>query len=189
MGIGYSIFIVAATIVAFLLYENVNTERRESYFRRSDLTEEERRQEVKASWSDRIVIITRLAIYATSAVFAFFGDILGIILAVFFTVEGIAHIYFEAASADKSKAAAWTFLSLPFAAVCACAIGKIGSLILGIIIGVVLVVGVRFASKIIDLLKGSRANTRETATNETRTEESEATEELPRRRIRTQGGN
>ena len=189
MGIGYGIFIVAATIVAFLLWENVNAERRESYFRRSDLTKEERRQEVKASWGDRMAIITRLAIYATSAVAAFFGDILGIILTAFFTLEGIFYVYKEAASADKPKAAALTFLALPFAAVCACAIGKIGSLILGIIIGVVLVVGVRFASKIIDLLKGSHANTRETVTNETRTEEPETTEELPKRRIRTQGGN
>ena len=180
---GYSIFIVAFTTVAYLLYENVTAERKKAYLRRTDLTEAERQKETTESWKDHLIILTRLVIYAASAAAAFLGDILGIGLTIVFTVDGVCRLYYEAASADKSRAAALTFLIVPFAAVVACAISKFGgTLILGIIIGIALIVGVRFASKIVGWLQNFHANiSTEENTEDESSEEEEDTTETPRR--------
>ena len=180
---GYSMFIVAFTTVAYLLYESVTAERRKKYLQRTDLTEAERQKEMRESWKDRMIIIARLAIYAASAAAAFLGDILGIGLTIIFTVDGICHIYGEAATADKSRAAALTFLIIPFAAVAACAISKFGgTLILGIIIGIALIAGVRFAQNIISWLRNFQSGTNTDDSSETDSEEEEEdTTEIPRR--------
>jgi len=179
---GYAIFIVAFTVVAYLLYESVTAERRKAYLRRNDLTEAERHAETRASWGDRMAIISRLAVYAASAAAAFLGDILGIALTIFFTVEGIAHIYYEAASASKSRAAALTFLVIPFATVSACAISKVSSLILGIIIGILIIAGVRFAATIVGWIKNLHINiATDDAEEETSTKEEDTTHETTKR--------
>lgn len=187
MNIGYSILIIALSIVAFLIYEDVTTKRREIYFKRLDLTEEERRKEMKNSWGDRMAILVRLIIYVVSAVFGFLGDALGFILTVFFTVEGIAHIYYEAIDVEKSRAVALTFLGIPFATVVTCAISQwTSSIILGLIVGAVILVTIRFAGNVWETIRGvfKRITTFEDEAKEKETPVTEHEVETPRVAIR-----
>ena len=154
MNIGYSVFIVALSIVAYLMYVDVTIKRMNNFFKRNDLTEEARHTETRDSWRDRMAALARIALYAVSAVFAFMGNFLGIILTWFFTIEGFGYIFWEATKAKQDMAVAMTYLAIPFGAVVACAISKwTSSIILGLIIGLALVVAVRFASSVIAFFK------------------------------------
>lgn len=150
MNIGISVCIIALSVIGFIMFDNVTTARKEKYLKRTDLTEEARHAEAKESWQDRMAAIARIAIYATSAVAAFSGDLLGIILTCFFTVEGYGYILIQSAKANKSMAVAMTYLALPFGAVIGCAVALFASSVaLGFIVGLASLVLVRFASKVV----------------------------------------
>lgn len=154
MEIGYSVLIIGLSIVAFIMYANVTAKRMNNFFKRTDLTEEARHKETRESWYDRMAALARIALYTVSAVFAFNGDFLGIILTWFFTVEGFGYVFWTAIEAKQDMAVAMTYLAIPFGGVIACAISKwTSSIILGLIIGFALIVAVRFASTVFSFCK------------------------------------
>ncbi len=136
-NLGHVILVIAATVIGFVLYDNVTGARKKEYLDSHELTAHQRKELEKEGWHDRLIVIVRLAIYALSAVFALGGDALGIILVILFTFDGLAYVYKEAFTASKSRAAALTFLTIPFGALVMAFsmkfVGIIGGILLGIL--------------------------------------------------------
>ncbi|MBR3320012.1 hypothetical protein IKG20_01785 [Candidatus Saccharibacteria bacterium] len=171
MGIGYSILVVATLVMTFFLYENIMTKRMGEYFERNDFTPEERIEESRRFWRDRMVLIFRLLIFGACLIAALFGDILGLVLTVVFTVEAFIYLYREARNASsKDKAAALTFLGFPFGVAVFCLMAKyLNMTILGIIVGIVLVALIRSMPGLDNLFSNLCNNNEEEEEEEERT--------------------
>ena len=139
-NIGHIILVIAATVVGFVLYDNVICSLKKEYLENHAIDKETRREMEKEDAHDRLIMIIRLAIWCLCAAFALTGNILGIILAVPFTIDALVYIYHGAYLASKSTAAALTFLAVPFGAlIMACTMSPIG-IIGGILLGILTVV-------------------------------------------------
>ena len=118
-NIGHIILVVAATIVAFLLYENLEKARKKKYLETHEMSREARCYREREDRNNRWALIARLIIWCTCAVFAFLGDTLGVILTALFTFEALCHIYYEAFGAEKTRAGSLILLAIPFGALIA----------------------------------------------------------------------
>ena len=140
MNLGHIILVVVATVIGFILYDNITNARKKAYFSAHKLSKEERAEMEKDALKDRLIIIVRLAIWCVSAVFALLGDTLGVILTVFFTLEALFRMYTEAYGATKSRVSALTLLAIPFGALIMAYGMKSLGIVWGIILGILTII-------------------------------------------------
>lgn len=135
---GHLLLVVAATIIGFTLYANIEASRKKDYFEAHDVSKEDRVELEKEEFRNKAILLIRLLIWLACVVSALFGEVLGIVLSIVFTTEAVFHIYAESYGAVRSRVSSLTMLAIPFGAFVA-VVGMKAGIILGILLGVLTV--------------------------------------------------
>lgn len=154
------ILIIVALVASFFFYKRKYDGRKQEYLKKTDLTPAERQKEDFESWKDQLILLGRFVIFGLAAVFAFLGNVLGIILTVIFTGEALVYLYLRSRETrSRSQVYLLTCLAVPFGVTIYCAIDKLfRAPLIGILVAVAIPVYVHFEPIIDDWLDERREN-------------------------------
>lgn len=148
-NIWHVVVLVLATPFCYLNWRSFTAKRKEKYISATGLSGKERTDLLRDCKNDRRKVFFGYCLWILCVIFAYGGDLLGLVLSVVFTLGALCYIYSEALAAkdDNLRIYALISLAVPFVIFALITGIKYLGIFWGIIIGIALAVGVYLLGK------------------------------------------
>lgn len=146
--------LTVVTIISLCSYIANEKKLEKDFFDRHPMTNEEKAKIEKEESNERAILAVRLIVWLGCAISALYGEILGVVLSMIFTIEALIRIYRNALeTADKSLMTSLTYMIIPPAMFIAIVGMRCTGNIWGILPGLLVVFLVKGIAYIGNLLK------------------------------------
>ena len=153
---GYLLLILVATVICILQYESVQKERVNAYFKRKNLSEEQKKEARDDAKKSKYIVRFLAFAWLAFVIGALLGNGICIILSLVMSLAVTCYLVYSANEASKQRMAVLTFLALPISIFICLLVEKTSGLFLAVILGLIPVVAVRFGRIVSKLIRATR---------------------------------